>query len=188
MFGKGLILGKRIKRILHRALKTAKYQNIEDFDTKFVATACDILSGEQVVINSGNILDAIMASISIPGAFRPVEKDGMLLVDGGVIDNMPIKQARDLGTDIVLGIDVQSVYKNDGHNSNWFSLGINGLNRLLVSLANLKQDRGDMCIDIEQLEGCNLHRFNKDLTKRLIEYGRQCTIEALPEIKRLLEQ
>ena len=79
---------------------------IEDMPTPFACTASDLATGALVVQDSGNLADAVRASISFPGVFAPVQRGGALLVDGGVLDNMPCDLATARGFSRVLASDV----------------------------------------------------------------------------------
>ncbi len=80
-----------------------------DFDglrLPFAVLACDLLTGEELVMDSGPLREAIVASSAIPGLFEPVRRDGRLLVDGQLLVNVPVQATIDLGADYVLGIDL----------------------------------------------------------------------------------
>ena len=88
--------------------RTLGVAGIDDFDRlpiPFRAVAADLASGEEVVLASGELSRAIRASMSIPGVFPPIEIDGRLLVDGGVLNNMPIEVAEALGADVIIAVD-----------------------------------------------------------------------------------
>ncbi len=78
----------------------------EDLLCPLAVVTCDLLTGEQVVIDSGPIAPAVRASAAIPGVFPPVDHQGRLLIDGGVVDNLPVDVARRMGADYVIAIDV----------------------------------------------------------------------------------
>jgi NTE family protein len=78
----------------------------EDLLCPLAVVTCDLLTGEQVVIDSGLVAPAVRASAAIPGIFPPVDHEGRLLIDGGVVDNLPIDVARKMGADYVIAIDV----------------------------------------------------------------------------------
>ncbi len=100
---KGIIKGERIQEILK--LITGD-RNIEELDKKLIIVATDLKTGEEVVFTEGAIHTAIRASISIPGVFEPVEHNGRILVDGGVVDRVPVSVLKNMGADMVIGIDV----------------------------------------------------------------------------------
>ncbi|MFZ1990251.1 MAG: patatin-like phospholipase family protein [Alphaproteobacteria bacterium] len=104
----GLLKGAAVIAMMERYIGSRK---IEELDRRFVAVAADLISGEAVRISSGSITEAVRASISIPGIFLPVERDGALLVDGGLVDPIPVSAARALGADIVVAIDVTGDYQ-----------------------------------------------------------------------------
>ena len=100
---KGIIKGEKIQEILK--LITAD-RNIENLDKKLIIVATDLKTGEEIIFTEGPIHTAIRASISIPGVFEPVEYMGRTLVDGGVVDRVPISVLKNMGADIVIGVDV----------------------------------------------------------------------------------
>jgi NTE family protein len=69
-------------------------------------TAVNLESSETVVLNEGLVTDALRATMALPGLFRPVERDQQLLVDGGLLDNLPADVAREMGADIIIAVDV----------------------------------------------------------------------------------
>ena len=99
----GIIKGERIQEILK--LITGD-RRIEELDKKLIVVATDLKTGEEVIFTHGSIHTAIRASISIPGVFEPVEHKGRILIDGGVVDRVPISVLKNMGTDIVIGVDV----------------------------------------------------------------------------------
>lgn len=85
-------------------------RNVNDFSKlpiPFVCIATDIETGKEVVFNSGYLPEVIMASGTFPSLFEPVTIDGKVLIDGGVVNNYPIDKVRDMGADIIIGVDVQ---------------------------------------------------------------------------------
>jgi len=77
------------------------------FKIPFLCVGTNIETGEEVILNKGNLAHAMIASSAFPSLFSPVEFDGKLLVDGGVSDNYPIEAVRKMGADIIIGVDVQ---------------------------------------------------------------------------------
>ncbi len=95
--------GSGVYRMLHSLLGDAP---IEELPIKFAAVATDIETGEEVVIQEGRLVDAIRASSSVPGLFVPAEHRGRFLVDGGLVNPLPVDVARRLGAEIVVAVDV----------------------------------------------------------------------------------
>jgi len=76
----------------------------------FACVAVDLNSAANIIINKGAILEAILASSSIPGIFAPVKYGDKLLSDGGILSLMPVQEARSLGADFVIGVDIAPNY------------------------------------------------------------------------------
>ena len=103
----GVIQGQNLALLLES--KLAHTADIRDFDKlpiPFRAVATDIASGEKVVFRRGHLPQVIRASMSIPAVFAPVELDGRLLVDGGMVDNIPVDVAREMGVDLAIVVDI----------------------------------------------------------------------------------
>jgi NTE family protein len=81
-------------------------ERFEQLRMPFAAVATDILTGTRITITQGPLRSAIVASSAIPALFEPVRKDGHMLVDGGLIDNLPVDAALDLGADYVIAVDI----------------------------------------------------------------------------------
>jgi len=103
----GLIQGQKITQVLRNA--TMRVADVQDFDqlpTPFRGLATDLENGDPVVLRSGDLASVLRASMSAPGVLAPVEIGGRLLVDGGLVDNLPVDLARKMGVDVVIAVDV----------------------------------------------------------------------------------
>ncbi|MFJ9992727.1 patatin-like phospholipase family protein [Pseudomonas putida] len=103
----GVIQGQNLSLLLES--KLAHTADIRDFDKlpiPFRAVATDIASGEKVVFRRGHLPQVVRASMSIPAVFAPVELDGRLLVDGGMVDNIPLDVVREMGVDMAIVVDI----------------------------------------------------------------------------------
>ncbi|AIZ32147.1 patatin-like phospholipase family protein [Pseudomonas parafulva] len=103
----GVIQGQNLSLLLES--KLAHTADIRDFDKlpiPFRAVATDIASGEKVVFRRGHLPQVVRASMSIPAVFAPVELDGRLLVDGGMVDNIPLDVVREMGVDLAIVVDI----------------------------------------------------------------------------------
>ena len=104
---KGLIQGQKLNQTLRKlTLPVARITDFDQLPTPFRAVATDLETGEAVVMRSGDLTSAVRASLSAPGVFSPVEREGRLLVDGGLSENLPIDVARQMGVDILIVVDV----------------------------------------------------------------------------------
>ncbi|WP_228289224.1 patatin-like phospholipase family protein [Marinobacter salinisoli] len=105
--GGGIVAGQNLGFILNELTRDDAL--VEDFDLLAIpyrAIATDLETGEQVVMAEGNLAEAVRASMSIPGVYAPVRRNGRLLVDGGVANNLPISVARSMGAEIVIAVDI----------------------------------------------------------------------------------
>jgi NTE family protein len=105
----GVIEGQHLDQIFHRILLPV--QGITDFDRlsiPFRAVATDLVTGQEVILSGGSLPDALRASMSVPGAFAPVQLNGKILVDGGMSNNLPVSVVRDMGADIVIAVDIST--------------------------------------------------------------------------------
>lgn len=103
--GKGLVKADRVLNTMKVFIQDA---DIRDLSIPFVAVAADVISGEEVLFRSGSIYDAIRASIAIPSVITPVEGDGKLLVDGGVLNNLPVNHVAKEEGQLVVAVDVNT--------------------------------------------------------------------------------
>ena len=179
----GLILGNKVSKLLKNIVGNV---NIEDCEKKFAAISCDIKTGNKVSIREGDIVDAIRASISVPGIFAPVKKGDTLLIDGGAVDNMPVEDARELGADFVIAVDVCTYYEPHKSLKTLFDILISSSNIMVANLVDKKKDKGDVYIQINQ-PGVTQDNFTQVEIKRSIEYGRKIAEEMLPNIKQKLK-
>ncbi|MDF5939213.1 patatin-like phospholipase family protein [Pseudomonas aeruginosa] len=103
----GVIQGQNLAMVLESLLvHTSDNRDFDKLAIPFRAVSTDIATGEKVVFRKGHLPQAIRASMSIPAVFAPVEIDGRLLVDGGMVDNIPVDVARDMGVDVVIVVDI----------------------------------------------------------------------------------
>ena len=109
----GLVAGQDLGLLLRR--HTLPVATVEDFNRlpiPYAAVAADIATGERVVLDRGDIVQAMRASMAIPVVFSPIEFDGRLLVDGGLVDNLPVSLARAMGADVIIAVDVTPPLKD----------------------------------------------------------------------------
>lgn len=103
----GVIQGQNLALLLESKLAhTADTRDFDQLPIPFRAVATDIASGEKVVFRRGHLPQVIRASMSIPAVFAPVELDGRLLVDGGMVDNIPLDVVREMGVDVAIVVDI----------------------------------------------------------------------------------
>ncbi|RKQ71466.1 NTE family protein [Litorimonas taeanensis] len=101
--GSGLMRGERLARVMRHYFKDMK---IEDFDRKFAAVTCDLRTGYEVWLQNGALIPAIRASYALPGAFEPVKVDGRFMIDGALVNPVPVSTCRALGAHMVIAVSL----------------------------------------------------------------------------------
>jgi NTE family protein len=99
----GFVQGERIEDEMRRHFGV---RPIETLPKPYAAVATDLITGTRRIIDRGDLVEAVRASISLPGIFVPVRAGEALLVDGGLMDNLPVSVARGMGADLVIGVNV----------------------------------------------------------------------------------
>ncbi len=110
---RGLINGQKISLLLSSL--TFPYENVEDFDhlpIPFRPVAVDLVTGNEVILRSGSLAKALRATMAIPTVFSPVDWGDSLLVDGGLLNNLPVDVIKEMGADIVIAVDLSSPLKS----------------------------------------------------------------------------
>ena len=101
----GMIKGQKIQSLFAELVWSSnQYPNFDAFPIPYRCVATDIISGQAIVFEDGNLADAMRSSMSIPTVFTPVELDTLLLVDGGVVKNFPVQECIDMGADLIIGV------------------------------------------------------------------------------------
>jgi NTE family protein len=188
----GFIKGRKIKNLLSSFLGG----NIRFSDLKipFVCVATDIDTGEEVIINSGSVPEALRASISIPGIFTVVKREGRYLVDGGLTTPVPVNVVKQMGADIIIAVNVNPDVSNrmgksskvraEAHKEpNIFQVMMQSIYITTYSLARTSLGDADIVIEPD-LANIGAGDFHK--AKELITRGQQAAQKAIPEIKRKL--
>ena len=175
---KALTPGKRVEALLVELIATRDFSRLK---VPFAAIATDLHSGEKVVMDNGDVLSAVRASMSIPGVFPPVERGGRILVDGQFVDPVPVSQCRAMGADVVIAVDINP--PNDPSGMKPYSKfnmidvltsTLTILNRKITDRV-LAEDRPDVLIR-PKVGGILALDFRR--AERLIEIGRQAVDDA----------
>jgi NTE family protein len=189
----GLIKGRKIKKLISSFIP----DNIKFSDLRIplACVATDIDTGEEIVINKGIVLDALRATVSIPGIFTVVKREGRYLVDGGLTTPVPVNVTRKMGADFVIAVNVnpdvtgrmgktnrQRVEANK--EPNIFQVMMQSIYITTHSLAQNNMIDADIVIEPD-LAYIGASEFQK--APELVELGAQATREAMPEIKRKLK-
>lgn len=138
----GFIAGAKVKELI-RIFTHGKMLEQLDIPVRVVAT--DLMTGEKVIFDKGPIADAVRASISIPGIFVPEKLNGRLLVDGAVVDRVPVSVVKEMGADIVIAIDVSQV-KTNTEITSIYDVIMQSLDIMQMELVNYRAVDSDIMI------------------------------------------
>ena len=179
--GVGVVKGEKIVDFVENRIKV---KNIEDLKIPFAAVATDLNTGKKVVFKRGSISKAIRASTSISGIFIPLVSGGQILVDGGVVDSLPVDVARDMGADVVIAVDVTASSTNFDI-KNVVDIIIQTFNIMGSEINKYKAKEADVIIRPD-VGGLGIIDFSqKDY---LILQGERAARMAIPAIREAIEE
>ncbi len=173
----GFVAGKRINSFLQLV---TKHKNFDELDPPLLVVATDLISGERIVFEDGPVAEAVRASVSVPGVLTPVRKDGMVLVDGAVIDRLPVEVAQSRGADIIIAVDV--TFGPDR------KITINNTMDVIMTALDIMQKHHFDTIGpqadilIQPAVGQYASR-DFDSSRDIVDIGRRATLEKVAEIK-----
>ena len=174
--GLGAAKGEKLEAFIRSKVPVG---NIEDLQIPFAAVATDLNRGTRVILDKGAVTTAVRASCAVPGVFQPVEHEGRLLVDGGVIDNIPVAVARERGADLVIAVDIgKNVENNDI--SNLLEVVLQSINIMASANARDKAREADVLIS-PALGKVSMMDFKQK--KFCMQAGIEATQKALPAIR-----
>lgn len=177
---KGLLQGKRIEELLRIFIKKKTFEELE---IPFAAVATELVKGEKVIFDSGDIVKAVRASMSIPGIFTPVEDEGKIYVDGGVFDRVPGDVAISMGADVVIGVDVGYRHDDDFIPKNMMDVIIKsmGIMELQLLKNNVKKCDVLICPDVGHLKPYSLDNIDE-----CVKGGMDVTLNRINIIKDII--
>lgn len=189
----GLIAGERIKKMLKELIGEAEFS---DLKIPFACVATDIVTGEEVVIDHGSVVEAIRASISIPAVFTVVKREGRFLVDGGLANPVPVSVLKDMAADFTIAVNViptikkrhssqgkKSTGKEIEEEPNIFSVLMNMIDIINHRLAKNSTSVADIVIEPDTSD-IGPSDFNR--TREIILKGELAATDAIPKIKKRL--
>jgi len=174
--------GEGVKKIIRELVDDKTFS-----DTKipFATVAADLVKGEKVILNQGKLFDALLASSSIPGMFPPVILDKKILVDGGIVDVVPIGVAQSLGANFVIAVSVSQTIKKRTEFSNAVEIFFRSDSITSAELRKLQLSFADVLITPK------VGRFHwSDFSKpeQCIREGEMATQDAISELKQKLKK
>ena len=182
----GVIQGQKIDLVLAKlTLPVALIDDFDKLEIPFRSVAADIVTGEQVVLGTGNLATAIRASMSIAAVMAPVLIDGRMLVDGGIAANLPISVVREMGADIVIAVDISTPLKSQDEIGSVLSVAeqLSGF----LTRRNVQQEIASLTetdVFIEPDLG-DIATADFDRIREAVPTGRQAATEKLDRLREL---
>lgn len=181
-FSAGLNKGEKVHTLLKYFLGDT---DLKDLRLPFACNSVDLVGAKEVWLTEGPAWRAVAASSCIPLVFQPLEVDGMLLVDGGLLNRVPARLCRSLGADLVLGVDVSAYLAPEYESKNLVSDALRAYNIVERRMTELLEDNCDFFLPVIQPDVDAMHVKNLHAS---YEYGKKAAEEALPKIRKFLEE
>lgn len=166
--------------------RVTQQKHFHELRIPFRCVAADVNANEEVVMSEGLLCDAMRASMSIPGVFKPVIQNGRMLMDGGLLNNLPVDVVKAMGADVVIAIDLQQKQHKDREFSLKDLLGIDGPLNWLVERPDWKKYNANRkAVDVyihPMLDGFGASDFNKTDIRQMIELGYEAGVKAREEL------
>jgi NTE family protein len=180
VLGMGLAKGELLEAFVKARVKQ---ERIEQLKIPFAAVATDLNWGERIVLDTGPIARAVRASSAIPGVFEPVAHEGKILVDGGVVDNLPVDVARAKGADLVVAVDIGEDVGNVKI-TNMLDVMLQATNIMFAVNAERRKAGADVLVEPD-VKGVGMLDF--DERKACMDAGIRAARAAVPKIRAAIE-
>ncbi len=156
-------------------------ENIEDLPVDFAVSTTNIDNGKPAIFSEGPLAKLVTASSAVPVMFGPVEYDGYWLADGGLVNNLPVDAAKELGADIIIAVDVGGNFRFTRRPQGRIEYGNRVFN--IMRQASYSPEGVDLLIapDLNNFSGTDFDNYSE-----LIEAGKLAAVDKLPEIRELL--
>ncbi|GIN19050.1 MAG TPA: esterase [Bacillus bacterium] len=177
----GFIAGNRVKNLIRLFMQGKK---LEDLDIPVAVIATDLQTGEKVVFKTGPIPEVVRASISIPGVFVPEKVNGKLMVDGGVADRVPVSTVKEMGANIVIGVDVSRVNRR-AEILTVYDVIMQSIDILQMEITAAREVESDIMI-LPPVEHVSAKAFKN--IEEIIKIGEEATLLKLPMIQAVIKK
>ena len=178
----GLVSSEGIARFMRRHIGEVTFDELV-IPIRIIAT--DLLNGGKVVLASGSVAEAVRASCCVPQLYSPVELDGKLLVDGGLVEYLPVQTAREMGADFVIAVNAASRAAPRAKPRNMVQVGF--LVGGVVAQWNARRSE-EMADAVIRPDVSRIGSFDLDSGPALVEAGYQAAREAIPAILENIER
>ncbi len=181
LFGRGMLRGDALARYVQQQVGGRR---IEDLVMPLGILATDLQSGQGVLFERGDIATAVRASSAVPGLFQPVRISGREYVDGGLVAPVPVRQARQMGAELVIAVDISQQPEANAP-SDVFQILLQTFSIMSKSINTLELRGGDLVVVRPALGGVSGADFAA--RSRAIQAGRAAMLQALPQLRLAIE-
>ena len=197
--GIGVMSGGRIEQLIDSMVSVKGCTEFEGLNIPFRCVTADIRNAKEVILSKGVLCKALRASMAIPGIFKPVEHNGLLLVDGGMLNNLPVDVCRQMGADIVIAVDLQQNEQKPRKRTDLTALtglaslfGLGGIlewitNRPDIEKYYANRKRADIYIH-PNLPDADASSFGNKNAARMIQAGTAAAKGQLPALRALVSK
>lgn len=185
----GFISGKILTKDFLKILKGAGFENTQ-IPLSIIST--NLVDGKQFIFNKGDLAQAVMASISIPAAFKPLKyKKDVILVDGGISNPVPDDIVKKMGADVVLSVNLYNDYKFTDSKLDIFKIINRATEITLLNLSKNTLNNSDIIINPDSSSYSTQSRmkayFSKEVFLKMMEVAEKDTLKKIGQIKKLLQ-
>ena len=193
--GLGVMKGSSIEHMLDSMVCTKGCKDFQSLKIPFCCVAADIRSGTEVILREGSLARAMRASMAIPAIFKPVEIDDRKLVDGGMLNNLPVDVCREMGADIIIAVDLQQNELKPRPQTDLSVLtsiadlvGLGGILNWITNRPDIEKynaNRQKVDIYIHPVLDADVTSFGNKTAARMIQQGADAAHKLLPSLTKL---
>ena len=193
--GLGVMKGSSIEHMLDSMVCAKGCRDFKSLKIPFCCVAADIRSGTEVILREGSLARAMRASMAIPAIFKPVEIDDRKLVDGGMLNNLPVDVCREMGADIIIAVDLQQNEQKPRPQTDLSVLtsiadlvGLGGILNWITNRPDIEKynaNRQKVDIYIHPVLDADVTSFGNKTAARMIQQGANAAHKLLPSLTKL---
>ena len=193
--GLGVMKGSSIEHMLDSMVCAKGCKDFQSLKIPFCCVAADIRSGTEVILREGSLARAMRASMAIPAIFKPVEIDDRKLVDGGMLNNLPVDVCREMGADIIIAVDLQQNEQKPRPQTDLSALtpiadlvGLGGILNWITNRPDIEKynaNRQKVDIYIHPVLDADVTSFGNKTAARMIQQGANAAHKLLPSLTKL---
>ena len=193
--GLGVMKGSSIEHMLDSMVCAKGCKDFQSLKIPFCCVAADIRSGTEVILREGSLARAMRASMAIPAIFKPVEIDDRKLVDGGMLNNLPVDVCREMGADIIIAVDLQQNEQKPRPQTDLSVLtsiadlvGLGGILNWITNRPDIEKynaNRQKVDIYIHPVLDADVTSFGNKTAARMIQQGADAAHKLLPSLTKL---